>query len=334
VLVAIAAAGVLITPAAAAAQTPQRSFRTVQATTAQRPRAGDFETIQVRPNVYAIFGGGANVTVLLGEEGVILIDSGAADMADAMLAAVKAISPRPIRMIINTSADADHVGANETLAGAGNSINPNAFNAGARTAAVVAHENVLKRVSAPTGQRALFPIGTWPTETYISRSKSMYLNGEGIQIIHKPAAHTDGDSIVFLRRADVIVTGDILDLRHFPVVDPGKGGSIQGEIAALNDLLELAIPAMPLVYKEPRTLIVPGHGRIADHAEIVEYRDMVTVIRDLIENMIGKGLTLTQIKAANPTQGYRKRYGSETGPWTTDMFVEAVYNGLVAQKKS
>ena len=288
----------------------------------------------MRPNVYAIFGGGANVIVLLGEEGVILIDSGAAETAETMLAAVKAISPRPIRMIINTSADPDHIGANDKLASAGYSINPNAFNAGAQAAAVVAHENVLKRVSAPSGQRALFPVGTWPTETYISRSKSMYLNGEGIQIIHKPAAHTDGDSIVFLRRADVIVTGDIIDLRHFPVIDPARGGTIQGEIAALNDLLELAIPAMPLVYKEPRTLIVPGHGRISDHAEIVEYRDMVTVIRDVIESLIGKGLTLPQIKAANPTQGYRKRYGSDTGPWTTDMFVEAVYNGLISQKQS
>jgi glyoxylase-like metal-dependent hydrolase (beta-lactamase superfamily II) len=298
------------------------------AATPQPRPAGELETIQVRPNLYVIFGGGSNVTVHVGAEGVILIDSGSAEMGDRMLAAVQAISPRPIRLIINTSADADHVGANEKLASAGVSINPNAFNAGADQAAVVAHENVLKRMSAPSGQLPPFPIGTWPTETYIARTKSMYLNDEGIQIIYKPSAHSDGDSIVFLRRADVIVTGDIIDLRHFPVIDPARGGSIQGEIAALNDLLELAIPAMPLVYKEGRTLLVPGHGRISDHAEIVEYRDMVTVIRDVIQDMVGKGMTLDQIKAANPTVGYRKRYGADSGPWTTDMFVDAVYKGL------
>jgi hypothetical protein len=130
------------------------------------------------------------------------------------------------------------------------------------------------------------------------------------------------------------VTGDILDLRHFPVIDMARGGTIQGEIDALNRLLELAIPAMPLVYKEPRTYLVPGHGRISDHAEVVEYRDMVTVIRDVIQSMVDKGMALEQVKAANPTQGYRNRYGADSGPWTTDMFVEAVYKGLTATRKS
>ena len=291
------------------------------------------ETIQIRPNVYVIFGGGANVTVHVGGDGIILIDSGSADLANQVLAAVKAISSRPVRLIINTNADADHVGGNEVLAKAGFAINPNAFNAGTRQAGVVAHENVLNRMSAPTGQQAPFPVGAWPTETYIARTKSMYLNDEGIQIVHKPAAHSDGDSIVFLRRADVIVTGDIIDLRRFPVIDRGKGGSIQGEIDALNDLLELAIPAMPLIYKEGRTLLVPGHGRISDHAEVVEYRDMVTVVRDRIADLIGRKKTLNEIKAANPTQGYRQRYGAESGPWTTEMFVEAVYGDLVARKR-
>jgi len=157
----------------------------------------------------------------------------------------------------------------------------------------------------------------------------MYVNDEGIQVIRQLGAHSDGDSIVFFRRADVIATGDVVDLRHFPVIDVARGGSIDGEIDALNRLLELAIPAMPLVYKDGRTLIVPGHGRISDHAELVEYRDMVTVIRDVVKNMMGKGMSLDQIKAANPTQGYRTRYGSDAGPWTTDMFVEAVYKGLM-----
>jgi glyoxylase-like metal-dependent hydrolase (beta-lactamase superfamily II) len=156
----------------------------------------------------------------------------------------------------------------------------------------------------------------------------MYLNDDAIQVIRQLGAHSDGDSIVFFRRADVIVTGDILDLRHFPVIDAAKGGSIQGELEALNRLLELTVPAMPLVLKEGRTLLVPGHGRISDYGELVEYRDMVTIIRDIIQDMIDKGMTLEQVKAANPTQGYRRRYGTDSGPWTTDMFVEAIYTGL------
>jgi cyclase len=275
-----------------------------------------------------IFGAGGNVAVHAGDDGLIVVDTGAAAMAERVLAAVKAISDKPIRYIINTSADPDHVGGNDVLAKAGVSLNPNAFNAGGENAAVLAHENVLLRMSAPTGQTSPFPVETWPTETYTARSKSMYVNSDGIQVIRQPAAHTDGDSIVFFRRADIIVTGDILDLRQFPVIDIAKGGSIQGEIDALNRLLDLAIPAMPLVYKEPRTYLVPGHGRIADHAEVVEYRDMVTVVRDVVQSMIDKGMTVEQVKAANPTEGYRKRYGADSGAWTTDMFVEAVYKGL------
>ena len=290
------------------------------------------ETVQIRSNVFVIFGAGGNVTVHLGAEGAILVDSGSATMADKVLAAVKAITRQPICLIINTGADADHVGGNEALASTGVSLSPTAFNAGIRQAAVLAHENVLLRMIAPTGQAPLFPLGMWPTETYTSQVKSMYLNDDGIQVIRQPAAHSDGDSVVFFRRADVIATGDILDLRQFPVIDAAKGGSIQGEIDALNRLLELAIPAMPLIYKEGRTYLVPGHGRIADHAELVEYRDMVTVIRDVIQHMIDKGMTLEQIKAANPTQGYRGRYGSDTGEWTTAMFVEAVFKDLSQRK--
>jgi glyoxylase-like metal-dependent hydrolase (beta-lactamase superfamily II) len=300
-----------------------------------RPSGGDaIESLQIRPKVYVIFGAGSNVVMHVGEDGVILVDTGTGEMADRVLTEVRKITTAPIRLIINTSADRDHIGGNERMARAGANLNPNAFNDGGAAAAVLAHENVLNRISAPTGQQAPFPVGIWPTETYISKIKSMYLNDEGIQVIHHPSAHSDGDSIVFFRRADVIATGDIIDLRRFPVIDVERGGSIQGELDALNALLDLAIPAMPLIYKEGRTYLVPGHGRIADHAEVVEYRDMVTVIRDRIQNSIDKGMTLAQIKAANPTQGYRTRYGSDSGPWTTDMFVEAVFKGLMTKEKS
>ena len=292
----------------------------------QRP-ADTLETIQIRPNVYVIFGAGSNVAVHLGEDGVILVDSGSAAMADKLLDAVKVITSQPIRMIITTAADPDHVGGNDKVGAAGVPINPDSFTDEER-ATVLAHENVLLRMSAPKGNETPFPVNMWPTETFTSKFRSMYINDDAVQVIRQLGAHSDGDTMVHFRRADVIVTGDILDLRHFPVIDPAKGGSIQGELEALNHLLELTVPAMPLVLKPGRTLLVPGHGRVSDYGELVDYRDMVKVIRDIIQDMIGRGMTLEQVKAANPTQGYRRRYGADSGPWTTDMFVEAIYNGL------
>ena len=161
----------------------------------------------------------------------------------------------------------------------------------------------------------------------------MYLNGEGIQVLHVPDAHTDGDSIVFFRRGDVIVAGDIYDTTRFPVIDLEKGGSIQGEIAALNRLLDITIPPVPFPWHEDRTLLIPGHGRICDDSDLVEYRDMVTIIRDNVQDLIKNGMTLEQVKKGDPAKAYRRRYGSDTGPWTTDMFVEAIYKSLTERKE-
>ena len=285
--------------------------------------ASGLETIRIRPNVYVIFGAGGNITVHVGEDAAILVDSGAADMADEVLEAVRAISDRPIGLIINTSADPDHAGGNHALASTGIPVSGAPFGA-APAAGVLAHENVLLRMA----DEGLLPYGDWPTETYTSRVRSMYLNDDGIVVMRRIGAHSDGDSMVHFRRADVIATGDILDLRHFPAIDPARGGSIQGELAALNYLLEITIPAMPLVLKPGRTLLVPGHGYVSDYAELVEYQNMVTIIHDRIKDLLDKGMSLEEVQAANPTQGYRGRYGSDTGPWTTEMFVEAIYNGL------
>lgn len=286
-----------------------------------------FETIQIRPNVYVIFGAGGNVTAHVGDDGIIVVDSGAAAMADRVLETVRRLTPRPIRYVINTSADADHVGGNAALARAGRSIMEDTFTEEDR-AAIVAHENVLLRLSTPPAGARPADSDLWPTETFTSRYRSLYVNDDAVQIIRQLGAHSDGDVLVHFRRADVIVTGDILDLRHFPVIDAARGGSIQGEIEALNRLLDLTVPAMPNVLKPGRTLVVPGHGRIADYAELVEYRDMLTIIRNIVGDMVKKGMTLEQIRKANPTAGYRARWGRESGPWTTDMFVEAVYQGV------
>jgi cyclase len=301
------------------------------------PPREDLDVLQVRPDVYMIAGAGGNVAAHIGPAGVVLVDSGSAQMADAVLAAVRRLTNRPIRYVINTSAGADHVGGNDKLSRAGQTIlgfqgssgvSEEVYTSGG-AASVLAHENVFATIS---GTSSGFPSSTWPTKTYTGRSYSMYLNGDGIQVLHMPAAHSDGDSVVFFRRADVIVSGDIVDTTRFPVIDTAKGGSIQGEIDALNRLVEMMVPPFPLRWREERTYVIPGHGFVADYGDVVEYRNVVTIVRDRIQDMVGRGMTLEQVKAADPTKGFRRRYGADSGAWTTDMFVEAVFDGLTRRK--
>ena len=309
---------------------------------AAQTQTGDLDVVQLRPNFYVIGGAGGNVVVQLGPEGVILVDSGSTERADQVLAAIRRLTDLPIRYIINTSMDADHTGGNEKLARAGLSILPGAVVAGAGLgddvvsnfgrASVLAHENVLGRMSAPTGRQSPVASGLWPTKTFAYHQYSMYLNGEGIQVIHQPAAHTDGDTIVFFRRGDVIATGDIIDTTRWPVIDTRRGGTVQGELDALNRLMDLTIFNLPLQWKADRTFLVPGHGNVYDKLDLLEYRDAVTIVRDRVQDLIDEGKTLAQVKAANPTLGYRSQYGADSGPWTTDMFVEVIYNELAAKK--
>ena len=304
-----------------------------QAPTTPITNADGLDVLQLRPNFYVIAGAGGNIGVQLGPDGVVVVDSGSAARADAVVRAVKSLSNRPIRYVINTSADADHVGGNEIVARAGQTILnltnvtlSGLTNGGA--AAVLAAEGVLLRMSAPTGEKAPFPTAAWPTETFHGRRSYMYLNGEAIETLHQPAAHSDGDSIVFFRRSDVVMAGDVIDTTRFPVIDLKRGGSVQGEIDALNRLVELAVPSFPLVWQEGGTYVIPGHGRVYEQLDVVEYRDMLTVIRDRVRALIADGRALDQVKAARPAQGYARQYGSATGPWTTDMFIEAVYRSL------
>lgn len=309
----------------------------------QNQPGGDLRVFPVRPNIHMIAGAGANVTVQIGPDGVVLVDAGSAAKADEVVAAVKRLTSAPIRYIINTGPGLDHIGGNETVARAGQSLflrQTGPAGAGGTASAVsnqgaasiVGTEALLTRMSAPTSNEPAFPVIAWPTETFSRRYKDLFLNREGIQVIFEPAAHSDSDSIVVFRKSDVIATGDIFDITRFPIVDLDKGGTIQGVITALNHILELTIPSIPMPWlDEGGTAVIPGHGRACEEAEVVEYRDMVTVVRDRIEDMIARGLTLDQIKAANPTSGWRRRFGAESGPWTTNMFVEAVYRSLTAK---
>jgi glyoxylase-like metal-dependent hydrolase (beta-lactamase superfamily II) len=300
---------------------------------AASPPAEALDVVEVRPNIYLVAGSGANITVQIGPAGIILVDSGSRASADRVLDAINRLSTRPIRYIIDTAYDPDHTGGSERLSKSGQTILGNPGSSGVSedvftnggAASVLAHERVLAWMSR---EKTTFPFPQWPTKVYSTRNYSMALNGEGIQVIHMPRAHSDGDSIVVFRHADVIAAGDIFDMTRFPVIDVDHGGSIQGEIDALNHLLEMTIPPVPLPWRDERTLIVPGHGYVSDYAELAEYRNMVTIVRDRTQALINKGLTLAQVKAADPTKGYGARWGTETGTWTTSMFVDAVYASL------
>ena len=284
------------------------------------------EILPVRGNVYMLTAGGRNVTLSVGPEGVMMVDTGLAGWADRIAGAIEKLTGKPFRYILNTSAGADHTGGNAFFSkmgkpigagGAGSALFADIAGANPR-AEIYAHINVLNRMADS-------PAAAWPTNTYFNESKELFFNDEAVQILHLPAAHSDGDSMVFFRRSDVVSTGDVFDTVTYPRIDVAHGGSIQGEIDGLNRILDVTIPA---AQQEGGTMVIPAHGRLCDEADVVEYRDMVTIVRDRIADMKRRGMTLDQVKAARPTRDYDGRYGATTGEWTTGMFVEAVYQGI------
>jgi cyclase len=287
----------------------------------------EIHTLHVRDDIYMLVGAGGNITLQAGEDGVLIVDTQFAPLSEKIVAAIAQISDKPIRYIINTHHHGDHIGGNANLRVAGNTVIggnmpgavPYAEGGGAQ---VVAHENVLLRLSATTGDQAV-PPSFWPTNTFFNDEKRMYYNGEGIRIIHEPAAHTDGDVLVYFRRSDVIAAGDVFQTQGWPIIDRSGGGSYEGTIAALNDLVDLMIP----VYgQDGGTLVIPGHGRLSGIGDVLDYREMV--IGDRLRNMIDAGMTLEQVKAAQPALDYEPVYGTSASFWTTDQFIEAAYASL------
>ena len=324
----------------------------------------DVQVLPVRGNVYMIVAGSSNIAVSVGADGALLVDSGSAAASDKVLAAVKQLltavgastspvrscvgcaglvspllheitaspaPPKPIRYVINTNALPDHTGGNTKIAEAGKTITGGDIvseilgSDATDVATVVAHENVLIRLSEPDSGVAAngLPAEVYSHDIY---KLSHFFNGEGVQAIYQPSAITDGDSIVYFRYSDVVVAGDIFVTTSYPMIDLKKGGSIQGVIDGVNKILDLSVTE---TRAQGGTMIIPGHGRLCDSSDVAYYRDMVTIIRDRVQAMIGKGMTLAQVKAARPSLDYDTRYA--TSSWTADMFIEAVYSSLKSQ---
>jgi cyclase len=303
----------LIAASRCLAQPPQQNFDNAQLTMAP-----------VQGSVYVLMGDGGNITVQVGKDGVMLVDTGFAQLAPKAMAEIRKLSSGPVRWIVNTHVHTDHTGGNAEMAKLGmtrESVAP---------PRIVAQSNVLNRMTGPQpNNQTKIPEDAWPNDEYFLPSKDFFFNGEAVVVYHMPAAHTDGDSIVFFRRSDVLSTGDVFTPASYPIIDLARGGSVQGEINALNRIIDITVPAK---YQEGGTMVVPGHGRLCDEADVVEYRNMLTVIRDRFQDMIHKGMTLEQVKAAKPTLDYDTQYGATTGFWTTDMFIEAVYKSLSEKK--
>jgi len=310
-------------------------------------QAAGLEVLQVRPNFYLIASAVSNVGVQIGPDGVVVVNAGTQDASGELLSAIQKLTKEPIRYIINTSADADLVGGNRALSKAGLRLGALTVRAGRPpgpddAAFIMAHESALNRMRALT---PAIPAEAWPSETFDDARKALSFNGEGIEILHLPGAHTDGDTVVFFRRSDVVAAGHIVDATRFPVIDVARGGSIQGEIDALNRLIQLAIPAGPYlgipngaiqtsVASLPGgTEVLPGRGRVYRQIDVVNYRDMVVIISDTIQHMIDQKMTLEQIKAAAPAKAWEPQFGAVSGPWTTNDFVEAVYKSLTVRKR-
>ena len=295
------------------------------------PRDGEIHVLPVSGNVYMLVGDGGNIVVETGDQGPLVVDSGSGQLTDKIMEAVRKLSDKPIQFIVNTSYLPDRTGGNVKLRSSGHdpslvgSFFSGQFRDAGMGATIIAQQNTETHML-----EAKLPAAGYPTDTFLEDRRRKYHNGNDVEIFHEPHAITDGDSIVQFRQTDVIVAGDIFNTTQFPFIDLKDGGSVQGEINALNDILNRTVFQHE---GQGGTMVVPGHGYLADEHEVVEYRDMMVIVRDRVRAMIKDGATLDQVKAARITADYDTRYGANTGPWTTDMFVEAVYTSLRKPQK-
>lgn len=305
------------------------------------PAGVNLEVLPVLGNVFMIVTPKGNIAAQIGEEGVLLVDSSTADVSDQVVKAIAAMTRRKINYIINTSFDPDRFGGNENLSNAG--ANPttamqalpgpgtplpdttgnNQAQLRITGAIMVAHENTLNRMSAPTGETSTVPFAFWPSNTFFTPKKTMSFNDEAIELKHAPSAYTDGDVLVFFRQSDVVATGAVVDTLGYAPFDPKRGGSIKGVLSSLNDVIDMTVPRFN---QQAGTRVVPGRGRILNEADVVEYRDMITIIHDRVKLAVDKKMTLAQLKAQQPTLDYDGLYS--TPALTGDQYVEMIWAEL------
>ena len=301
---------------------PQQASRAPDPT----PADGNIHVFHVAGSVYMLAGDGANIAVQVGPQGALVVDTGTGKLSEKVLAEIGRLSSKPIQFIVNTSFHPDHTGGNKKLQAAGSdpsltgSFFSNQFSDAGQGATVIGHQNVQVRMREQKP-----PLDTPPSDTYMGDRRRKYHNGGAVEIFPLPNAVTDGDSIVHFRRSDVIVAGDVFTTTLYPFIDIQNGGSLQGEIRALNFILDRTVYQHD---EDGGTWIIPEHGRVTNEWEVSEYRDMLVIIRDRVQSMIDRGATLQEVQAARPTADFDVRFGATSGPWTTDMFVEAVYTSL------
>ena len=275
----------------------------------------DIGVLKVQGNVYMLVTDAGNIAAQVGDDGILVVNTGTEALAPKVAAALKKLAAKPIMWVVDTDAAPAHIGGNDAL--------PHLSGLAPRQEPrIVAYQNVLDRVSH---RQPRVPDALWPNDEYFSPTKDFSFNGEAIEVYHVPSALTDGDSMVHFRRSDVLATGDVFTPGRYPVIHTDQGGTIQGELDALNEILRITVP---LKYEEAGTYVIPGRGRLCDEADVVEYRNMVTIVRDRVRALAAKDNTLDQVQAARPTRDYDTQYDKASA----DAFVEAIYKTVATKK--
>jgi glyoxylase-like metal-dependent hydrolase (beta-lactamase superfamily II) len=268
----------------------------------------EIKTIKLTPQIYMLTGAGGNLGISVGKNGIFLIDDQFAPLTDRILKAISTISDQPIKFLVNTHWHFDHTGGNENM-GKGDTI-------------IVAHENVRKRMAAGQVMEALnftvppavphaLPVLTFPT------GLTFHWNGETIEVVHFPGAHTDGDSAIFFKTANVIHAGDLFFNGIYPFIDVQSGGSLKGMIQSVDVLLQHA---------DPSTRIIPGHGPLADKSDLQAYRDMLGQVYHRILELKKTGLSIDEVVESKPTREFDNKWGN--GFLKPDKWVRIVYSAV------
>jgi cyclase len=284
------------------------------------------ETLPVQGQVQILASPAGNSVVQTGPDGVLVVDTRSSESADDILRAIRTLSTRDIRYLVLTSNTPQQVGAAGALSKAGRNvrlIDGNDPRGGDARASIIGHANLLNRMAALG-----LPADSWPTDTYFTADWSIFSNGEAVQFFHLPNATTDGDTLVFFRRSDVVVTGPAFDATSYPRFDRRSGGTVKGVIEGLNKILDITIAGPN---QEGGTVVVPVRGRLSDETDVANYRDMVTIVRDRVQDMATRGMTLDDVLRSNPTADYAGLYDYDR-EWTARQFVEAIFDEVRAPR--